>query len=99
MRRENQYFNAQLMILKSTDSDLLDTIALFRHYIRMRDTENIQQVISNHNVFVVANQANQSSVFSTNNQKSTFNDQSTQENDNNQNDKKKKTCLCNKVES
>jgi hypothetical protein len=56
-RRENQYFNTQLMILKSTDSDLLDTIALFWHYIRMRDTENIQQVINNHNAFVAADQA------------------------------------------
>jgi hypothetical protein len=39
--RENQYFNVQLMILKSTDDDLLEIIISFRQYVRMRETKNI----------------------------------------------------------
>lgn len=89
--RESQYSNEQMMILKSLDNDLLETIVSFRDYIRMRKIENMKRIIQRYN-------ESQSSAFSI--FESTFNDQSTQENDhdNDQNQiDKKKSCLCDHI--
>jgi hypothetical protein len=70
--RENQYSNAQLMILKNSNDDLLETIVLFRQFIRMRKTENHKLVVQRYD-------ERKLSTFSVeNNQKSTFNEQYSQ---------------------
>jgi folylpolyglutamate synthase/dihydropteroate synthase len=94
--RESQYSNAQLMILKNSDDDLLGTIASFRQFIRMRKTENHKLVVQRYD-------ERKLSAFSVgNNQGSTFNEQFSQSGDqqsagqsarSNEN-KKKKSCLC-----
>jgi hypothetical protein len=68
--RESQYSNAQLMILKNSNDDLLETIASFRQFIRMRETENHKLVVQRYD-------EKKLSIFSVeNNQRSTFNEQS-----------------------
>jgi hypothetical protein len=75
------------MILKSTDDDLLDTIASFKQYVRMRNTKNNQQMIKKHN-------EDQSSTLAINHSELTFNEQATQENETRKSKKEKKLCVC-----
>jgi hypothetical protein len=58
------------MILKNIDDDLLETIILFRQFIRMRKTKNHKLVVQRYD-------ERKLSAFSVeNNQRSTFNEQS-----------------------
>jgi Mn-containing catalase len=65
--RESQYLNAQLMILKNSNDDRLETIVSFRQFIRMRKTENHKLVAQRYDDKKLL-------VFSVD-QKSTFNEQ------------------------
>jgi hypothetical protein len=87
--RESQYSNAQLMILKNSNDDLLETIASFRQFIRMRETENHKLVVQRYD-------ERKLSAFSVD-QKSTFNEQFSQsagQSARSNENKKKKSCLC-----
>jgi pantothenate kinase len=60
------------MILKNSNDDLLETIVLFRQFIRMRETESHKLVVQRYD-------EEKLSAFSVeNNQKSTFNEQFSQ---------------------
>jgi hypothetical protein len=89
--RESQYSNAQLMILKNSNDDLLGTIASFRQFIRMRETENHKLVVQRYD-------ERKLSAFSVeNNQGSTFNEQPSQsagQSARSNENKEKKSCLC-----
>jgi hypothetical protein len=96
--RESQYSNAQFMILKNSNNDLLETIAFFRQFIRMRKTENHKLVVQRYDerklsAFLVDQRSTFNEQFSQSDTQSDDQqsaDQSARSNE----DKKKKSCLC-----